>query len=295
MRKILVVTDPDFSNEVVLDRIREVPKEDTLFRVEHYLTPTHAKDGSAFSKALQSKREWLNQLVAPLVADGFNIEIGVHAYGKLHETIITNAVDYGADYIFKPLRHHGTLRRMMYTSTDWNLVRFCPCPLLLVSNKSQVHGKPVLATLDLETRDAPHKALNEIVLNRAQALSELIGGEVHLVNAYNMVTLAGGDASLDPLKYDVLKGRRAEYFKKAEAIAEANGIPLDRIHLEEGAPEMVVNHVSEAINAGIVVLGTMARTGMSGMFIGNTAESVLEGANCDVFVIKQADFVNPAQ
>ncbi|MFT5102186.1 MAG: hypothetical protein ACI9HY_004322, partial [Planctomycetaceae bacterium] len=40
-----------------------------------------------------------------------------------------------------------------------------------------------------------------------------------------MVTLAGGDASLDPLKYDVLRGRCEEYFKKAEAIAEANDIP----------------------------------------------------------------------
>tara|TARA_R110002072_G_scaffold13418_5_gene56157 strand:- start:3377 stop:4237 length:861 start_codon:yes stop_codon:yes gene_type:complete len=283
------VTDPDFSNEVTLDRIREVPKEGTLFRVEHYLTPTHAKDGSAFSKAIQEKRDWLNQLVAPLVAEGFNIKTGVHAYGKLHETIIANAVDFGADYIFKPLRHHSTLRRLMYTSTDWNLIRFCPCPLLLLSEKSQVHGKPVLATLDLETRDEPHKRLNKIVLERAHALSDLIGGEVHIVNAYNMVTVAGGDASLDPLKYEVVQGRRDEYLKKAKSIAEANGVSIENIHLEEGAPEMVVNHVAESLGAGIIVLGTMARTGVSGMFIGNTAESVLEGANCDVFVIKQQD------
>ncbi|MFT5928295.1 MAG: nucleotide-binding universal stress UspA family protein, partial [Candidatus Azotimanducaceae bacterium] len=131
---------------------------------------------------------------------------------------------------------------------------------------------------DLEARDAPHKALNEIVFNQAQALSELIGGAVHLVNAQSMVTLAGGDASLDPLKYDVLRGRCEEYFKKAEAIAEANDIPTDRIHLEEGAPEIVVHHISESIDAGIVVLGNMARTGMSGMFIGTDPEGHAEHA-----------------
>jgi universal stress protein E len=286
VRKILIVTDPDFANDVVLDRIREVPKKDTLFRVEHYLTPTHAKDGSTFTRALQDKQEWLTELVAPLVNEGFNIEIRVHAYGKLFETIIANAKEFGADYIFKPLRHHTTLQRVMYTSTDWNLIRFCPCPLLLLSEKGQVHGKPVLATLDLETRDEPHKQLNEIVLDRAQALADLIGGKVHLVNAYNMVTVAGGDASLDPLKYEVVKGHREKYVTKAKEIAESKKIPIDHVHLEEGAPEMVVNHIAEKLDAGIIVLGTMARTGIAGMFIGNTAESVLEGANCDVFVVK---------
>ncbi|MFT6644838.1 MAG: hypothetical protein ACJAX5_002473 [Patiriisocius sp.] len=99
------------------------------------------------SGKFQSKRQWLNQLVAPLVAEGFNIEIGVHAFGKLHETIISNALDFGADYIFKPLRRHGTLQPVMYTSADWNLVWFCPCTLLLVSNKNQVYGRPILANL----------------------------------------------------------------------------------------------------------------------------------------------------
>lgn len=43
MRRILVVTDPDFSNEVALDRIREMPKDDSIFRIERYLTPSLAR------------------------------------------------------------------------------------------------------------------------------------------------------------------------------------------------------------------------------------------------------------
>jgi len=293
MRKILVITDPEFSNEVVLNRVREVPKEDTIFRIEHYLAPTHAKDGSAFTAALQEKQEWLDELVAPLIEDGYTIESRVHANGKLYEAIVESAVEFEADYIFKPLRHHGTLRRMIFTSTDWNLVRFCPCPILLVSGTLDVHGKPILATLDLETQDEPHQALNEVVLERSRALSNLIGGDIHLVNAYNMVTVAGDNASLDPLKYQVIRGRREEYFAKAKSVAENIDVAAENVHLEEGAPEMVVNHVAEKLNAGIIVLGTMARTGVSGLFIGNTAESVLESSNCDVFIVKQENFVSP--
>lgn len=292
MRKILVVTDPEFSNEVVLNRMREVPKEDTAFRVEHYLPPTHAKDGNAFKAVLQEKKEWLADLVRPLVDEGFNIETSVHAYGKLHETIIANAVDFDADYIFKPLRHHSGLQRLMYTSTDWNLVRFCPCPLLLVGDNDAVHSKPVLASLDLESADCAHKELNLEVLDRAKALSGLMEGEVHIVNAYNMVSIAAStDGSLDQLKYDVVQGAREEYFAKGREIACANDIK--HVHLQEGAPELVVNEVADKIDAGIIVLGTIARTGVSGLFIGNTAESVMEGASADVFVVKHKEFVSP--
>ena len=293
MRKILVVTDPEFSNEVVLNRIKEVPKEDTLFRIEHYLAATSAKDGSAFSTALQEKQKWLDDLVAPLIADGFKIEIRVQAYAKLHEAIIASALDFGADYVFKPLRHHSNLHRVLYTSTDWNLIRFCPCPLLLVSANEAVHGKAVLATLDLETRDAPHQKLNEIVLERSKALAGLVEGQVHIASAYNTITVASGNTSLDPLQYNVLKGARDEHLKKGKAIAESNEIEPDNVHLGEGAPEIVVNEIANSIDAGIIVLGTVARTGVSGMFIGNTAESVMESVNVDVFVVKQREFVTP--
>lgn len=291
MRKILVVTDPEFSNEVVINRMREVPKEGTVFRVEHYLAPTHAKDGNAFKDAIQSKKSWLEALVEPLKSEGYQIETGVHAYGKLHEAIIANAVDFSADYVFKPLRHHSGLQRLMYTSTDWNLVRFCPCPMLLVGEKSAVRHKPVLASLDLESSDSEHKVLNADVLARSKALAGLIESEVHIVNAYNMVSIGSADSSLEQLKYEAVQGARDEYLKRGQEIASAEGI--EHVHVQEGTPEMVVNDVADQIDAGIVVLGTIARSGVAGMFIGNTAESVMEGASADVFVVKHRDFVSP--
>lgn len=295
MRKIFVVTDPEFSNDVVLNRIREVPKDDTQFLIAHYVTPTNAKDGATFSAAVQEKKEWLQKLVEPLIKEGFTIETVVHAYGKLHETIIANATEFGADYIFKPLRHHSTLQRLLYTSTDWNLVRFCPCPILFVGNESSTRTKPILATLDLETRDQSHYDLNDRVLDRSKALAELIGAEVHIANAYNMVTVASGSTTLDPLQYEVIEGAKDEYYKKGLALAEKNKLDPNNVHLQEGAPELVVRHIADKIDAGIIVIGTMARSGFSGLFVGNTAERVLESANADVFVVKQKDFAPPAR
>jgi nucleotide-binding universal stress UspA family protein len=106
-----------------------------------------------------------------------------------------------------------------------------------------------------------------------------------------MVTVGGVDASIEQLKYQAVQSARDEFYNKGREIAQANNI--EQVHVQEGAPEMVVNEVADNIDAGIIVLGTIARTGVSGMFIGNTAEAVMEGASADVFVVKHADFVSP--
>jgi nucleotide-binding universal stress UspA family protein len=45
----------------------------------------------------------------------------------------------------------------------------------------------------------------------------------------------------------------------------------------------------------LVVMGTVARSGLSGILIGNTAEKVLGKVRCAVLAIKPAGFVSPIQ
>jgi nucleotide-binding universal stress UspA family protein len=42
-------------------------------------------------------------------------------------------------------------------------------------------------------------------------------------------------------------------------------------------------------------MGTVARTGISGFFIGNTAEDVLNQVNCSVMAVKPEGFVTPVK
>ena len=60
-------------------------------------------------------------------------------------------------------------------------------------------------------------------------------------------------------------------------------------HVERGLPEDVIPAVAEDIKAGIVVLGTVGRTGLSAAFIGNTAERVIGHLRCDLLAIKPDD------
>lgn len=49
----------------------------------------------------------------------------------------------------------------------------------------------------------------------------------------------------------------------------------------------------QTYRADLVVMGTVARTGVAGLIIGNTAEAILEQVNCSVLAIKPAGFKSP--
>ncbi|MEX2326506.1 MAG: universal stress protein, partial [Pseudomonadales bacterium] len=63
--------------------------------------------------------------------------------------------------------------------------------------------------------------------------------------------------------------------------------------LREGSPQLVLHEYAKDIGAGATVIGTIARSGASGLFIGNTAEAVLERTEIDMFVVKGARFKTP--
>ena len=57
--------------------------------------------------------------------------------------------------------------------------------------------------------------------------------------------------------------------------------------------EDVIDNVSHDLDAELVVLGTIGRTGLSAAFIGNTAEHVIDRLNCDVLAIKPDGYRSP--
>ena len=53
-------------------------------------------------------------------------------------------------------------------------------------------------------------------------------------------------------------------------------------------PELVARH-----RINLLVMGTVARDGVSGLIIGNTAETVLDVVRCSVLAVKPPGFVSP--
>ena len=296
MTNILVVIDPDEATYSALERIREIPPTaDVDYKVDFYFdaAPVTAKqaDANTLRDSIDKKKAELDELVAPYKEMGYRITTEVIQIHRLYEEIINSARKFKADFVFKPVRQHGPLKRMFYTSTDWNLIRMCPTSLLLVSDQGSIRGKPVIASINIGDEDPAHQELNRIVLERAKALAEVLEADVHMIYAYGPAVVMGGGA--DPMAYQIAKEKHDADFEKAQALATENGILTSNTKLREGSPDAVVTEYGEEVDAGIIVLGTVARSGASGVFIGNTAESVLEKTRRDMFVIKLDSFESP--
>ena len=66
-----------------------------------------------------------------------------------------------------------------------------------------------------------------------------------------------------------------------------------RKHLVKGPAHKEIPIVAKQIEADLVVMGTVARTGVPGFIMGNTAETILNQVECSVLAIKPAGFITP--
>jgi len=56
-----------------------------------------------------------------------------------------------------------------------------------------------------------------------------------------------------------------------------------------------IRSVARATRAGIVVMGAISRSGLKRLFIGNTAERLLDVIECDVLIVKPRRFASHVQ
>ena len=225
MTNILIVIDPEESNYTALERIKEIPATaDVDYKVDLYFdaAPVTARKANSNSlrESIAAKQAAVDKLVTPYKEMGYRITTSVIQIHRLYEDIIKSARDYKADFVFKSVRQHAPLKRMFYTSTDWNLIRMCPTALLLVRDQGTVRGKPVIASVNIDDEDPEHQELNRIVLAQANALAEVLGAKVHLIYAYGPAVVMGDGA--DPMAYQIAKDKHDAEFKKAKEIGRAS-------------------------------------------------------------------------
>jgi nucleotide-binding universal stress UspA family protein len=81
--------------------------------------------------------------------------------------------------------------------------------------------------------------------------------------------------------------REVQRLRESDAQAEVVG------HVKWGDPASAVLHVAVDRMADLLVLGSVGRTGLAGVLLGNTAERVLREVNRSLLVVKPEGFRCP--
>ncbi len=86
---------------------------------------------------------------------------------------------------------------------------------------------------------------------------------------------------------------RGQHLLAMKALRQKFGINENMTHVEKGLPEEVIPDLAEHFTGGIVVLGTVERTGISAAFLGNTADN--DHLRCNLLVIKPDQYQTPVE
>lgn len=83
----------------------------------------------------------------------------------------------------------------------------------------------------------------------------------------------------------------ARYREACRTFQAEYGFSDEQLHIEEGPADVLIPRTAQKLDAVVTVIGTVARTGLSGALIGNTAEVVLDTLESDVLVLKPDDII----
>ncbi|UAY94015.1 universal stress protein UspE [Pectobacterium polaris] len=243
---------------------------------------------------IQQRTEWIAEQCKYYLDAGVSIEIKVVWHNKPFEAIIREVIAGQHDLLLKMAHQHDRLEAVIFTPTDWQLLRKCPCPVWMVKDQPwPVEGRALVA-VNLASEDPYHDPLNIKLVSETLELAQQVDQtEVHLVGAYPVtpINIAIELPDFDPSVYnDAIRGQHLIAMK---SLRQKFGLDERVTHVEKGLPEEVIPDLAEHLQAGVVVLGSLGRTGLSAAFIGNTVEHVIDHLKCDLLAIKPDDFVSP--
>lgn len=242
---------------------------------------------------LAERRQELLPLVHRLREQGIAVEAHVAWDAHRFMPVIRAVVNHGYDLVVKAAKAHSRLATFFYTPNDWHLLRKCPSPVLMVKGAELKRGGKLLAAVEPVAADEDHQALNRTILSWAERLAAGLEAELHVINAFSVIPVGTAFDGTGIYHEDYVESVRALHQQKLEELVRPFGIDPRRVHLRQGAPADVIPDFVTEEGVGLTVLGTLARSGMAGIFIGNTAESVLDELGCDVLTVKQPGYVTP--
>ncbi|MDA7746647.1 universal stress protein UspE [Psychromonas sp.] len=304
-RNILVFIDPTQEQQPALQRAIEIAeKEDnakiSLFLCCYDLTYEMTSLSSVDERhAMQSvvikeNQEWLNALTAQYIEKGHKINCYVQWHNRPFQAAIQLILKENFDFLIKSTHPHSRLSAILFTPTDWNLLRKCPIPLLLVKATSWPENGNILCAVDCKSiQDQDHHELNESILTEANDIAEMIKSNIHMVNAYPSppMNIMLELPEFDPINYE--DGLKKFHQEALNEYAEKYKINKENTHLKQGLPEDVISDVAQEINAELVILGTVGRSGLGATLLGHTAEQVIDKLDCDLLALKPKGFISP--
>ncbi|PKH07446.1 universal stress protein [Moritella sp. Urea-trap-13] len=317
-KKIICVVTSDSSSAAALERAVVLAKNSqarlTVVRVIERI-PSNIKIPNSIlslekiqASIVTEHQKELKALIAPW-HNHLDIEAKI-LIGTPYLEVIREVLRDKHDLVIKAAEINGRLQNLV-GSNDMNLMRKCPCLVWLVKSDTPKSYRRILAAVDVDNNVTAEEIetrnlLTHEVIDLASSLALSEFAELHIAHAWEATgerDLRSGFAAIsekDIVAYtDKIKQQHSQSLNKVmDGIVSKLGKNSfeylnPQSHLIKGLAHKEIPALADKIEADIVVMGTVARTGLSGFFMGNTAEMILNRIDCSILAVKPPGFITP--
>lgn len=295
IKKILVIEDPDQQHPFALKRAialaNKFGAQLELFACGY--TPV-IETVILFEQAVQAKakqhyvsrvEEKLTSWVETLTAEENTphpIQVEAQWEKRIAEGVLKKIEAMRPDLVVLHNHHHGRINRLLSNYVEWELVKYSPAPLLLVRLEETDPQPSTVVAIDTlpgdESGDAWLQA--QACLAAAKKLSQ----ELEVVHCFQNIDPTSG--YLDQNLSALVQNSREKQTEQLQALLDQADLPFEALNLLEGNPVEAIEQRIKDTKAQLLVLGGTRKSLLEKVLLGSTLQSLMEHANCDIFVAK---------
>lgn len=229
-----------------------------------------------------------------------NITYDIESGNTAAIRIIQHAVKGNHDLVIKDADtrdgHAG------FKALDMALLRKCPCPVWLCRAIPDSRGTMSIAVaIDPESPNASAHDLSITMLKLGRALADTCNGTLNIISCWDLPYEAAlrDSAFLSLPENEIehhVRARAAEHHDALQALLkEASQTDRQVVHHLRGTPETAIPSLIRNHGIDVLIMGTVARSGIAGFIMGNTAENVVQNLTCSLLALKPDSFVLPVK
>lgn len=208
------------------------------------------------------------------------------------EAVVRRALKTRADLIVAERHATRHVAGWMLAYTDWELLRQAPCAVLLVKLPRPYHRPVVMTAVDPFHEHAKPSKLDDALLETSARITEAAHGSLRIVHCVAPASMVTAGWMTGPVVIaDVHTDATLKRARRALAAEVArHPLPSHKLAVVEGVARDAIPLAAKSLQAQIVVMGALSRSGLQRVLIGNTAEAVLDALPCDVLIVKPGKF-----
>ncbi len=246
---------------------------------------------------LREKTARLKKLAASLRRRKLNVRYRV-LVGRTSEELIRQVLRSKCDLLIRETKGQHSLRTGLFGSTAMELLRACPCPVWLVNTANEGPVRRIVAAVDTNPEKAMHPELDEAIVKTGMSLADTFEARLDLLHVWSIY---GERIVKDYMKSHEFESLQAmmhqEHGDCLRTLAERTGFAggPERTHLVRGDATLEIPKFVAENDTDLLVMGTLARAGVTGFLMGNTSELILNQVQCSVLALKPPGFICPVK